>query len=298
MKMKHTIFHMKSGNQSSRNGAVKETRSVFMRKDLLAIGLGLVLSSVTVFSSLAAGGAVTLKDHVPNVVKTGKAQLRGHVAGDATLTMSLGLPLRNQGALSNFLDQVNDPKSANFHRYLTPQQFAEHFGPTEEDYKAVKEFARKNGFKVVSTTGNRMLLTVSGKAADVEKAFGVTLNEYKHPTEARNFIAPDREPTVPAGLKIQDIQGLGDFFGSHPKLHIEQVLSNQVFSASSKPSESALAKSKASNAGTKLGSGPGQSYMGNDFRHAYVPGTALTGSGQTVALYQGDGYFASDIATY
>ncbi len=46
------------------------------------------------------------------------------------------------------------------------------------------------------------------------------------------------------------------------------------------------------------GSGPGNSYIGNDFRSAYLPGVALTGSGQTVALVQFDGYDASDIAAY
>jgi len=73
-----------------------------MRKDLLAIGLGAVLSSVTVFSSLAADGTVTLRNHVPRVVAQGKAQVRGHVAENATLNLSLGLPLRNRAALTNF----------------------------------------------------------------------------------------------------------------------------------------------------------------------------------------------------
>jgi uncharacterized repeat protein (TIGR01451 family) len=300
MKMKHTIFHMKSGNQSGRNGcdAQKRTRSAFMRKDLLAIGLGFVLSSVTVFSSSAAGGNVALKNHVPKIVQQGKAQLRGHVAGDTTLTLSLGLPLRNQAALSNFLDQVNDLKSPNFHHYLTPQQFTEQFGPTEEDYQAVVEFAHKNGFRVTQRHANRMLLTVTGSAANAEKAFGVTLNQYNDSAKNYQFFAPDREPSVPSGLKIQDIQGLGDFSRARPKLHINQVFSNQVFSAASGPSQTANARNKANDGNQKVGSGPGQLYMGDDFRHAYVPGTALTGAGQTVALYQADGYFASDIAAY
>src|SRR6185503_20071627 len=106
MKMIHTIVHMNSGNRSDRSrfGAFNRTRSAFMRKDLLAIGLGAVLSSVTVFSSLAADGTVTLRNHVPRVVAQGRAQAEGHVAGDTTLNLSLGLPLRNQGALSNLLE--------------------------------------------------------------------------------------------------------------------------------------------------------------------------------------------------
>src|SRR5258708_26859151 len=46
------------------------------------------------------------------------------------------------------------------------------------------------------------------------------------------------------------------------------------------------------------GPGPRGTYMGNDFRNAYVPGVTLTGTGQTVGLLQFDGYFASDIAIY
>ena len=38
--------------------------------------------------------------------------------------------------------------------------------------------------------------------------------------------------------------------------------------------------------------------MGNDFRAAYVPGTALNGAGQMVGLFELDGYYANDITTY
>jgi uncharacterized repeat protein (TIGR01451 family) len=294
MKMKHTIFHMKSGKHTGRIGCgvQKETRSAFMRKDLLAIGLGMILSSVTVFSSLAAGGTVTLKDHVPNVVKEGKAQIRSHMSGDTTLNLSLGLPLRNRAELSNLLNQIYDPKSLNFHQFLTSQQFTEHFGPTEDDYQAVIEFARKNGFKVTRTHANRMLLNVSGRAADVEKTFGVALNEYQDPSEARQFFAPDREPSVAGGVKIQDIGGLENY--RRPHSHLVATPLGTI----SGPAQQSGAKAKSNAANANAGSGPFSLYMGNDFRNAYVPGTTLNGSGQNVALVQFDGYFASDIIAY
>src|SRR5262249_45474378 len=46
------------------------------------------------------------------------------------------------------------------------------------------------------------------------------------------------------------------------------------------------------------GSSPGGSFIGYDFRKAYLPDVTLTGSGQTVALFELDGYFASDITIY
>src|SRR5436189_529413 len=46
------------------------------------------------------------------------------------------------------------------------------------------------------------------------------------------------------------------------------------------------------------GTGPGGNYRGSDFRKAYVPGTTLTGAGQSVGLLQFDGFYASDITNY
>ena len=47
-----------------------------------------------------------------------------------------------------------------------------------------------------------------------------------------------------------------------------------------------------------MGSGPGGSYLGNDFRAAYASGVTLTGAGQYVGLLQFDGYYVSDITRY
>src|SRR5690348_7029314 len=160
MKIIQTIFHMTSRNISNRCGCGTHPRirSVFMRKDLLGIGLDMVLSGVPVFSSWAAGSTVTLHNHVPAVVARGQAKAHGQVAPDMTLNLSLGLPLRNREALSNLMAQIYDPTSANYGHYLTPEQLTEHFGPTEKDYRDVIEFARKNGLTVARTHANRMLL--------------------------------------------------------------------------------------------------------------------------------------------
>src|SRR6185437_5791562 len=153
MKMIQNIFHSGSGNRSGRggSGAQPRIRSVFMRKDLLAIGLGTVLSGVTLFSSLAANTMVALHGHVPSIVARAKLQAQGQVDSEQVMTLSIGLPLRNRPALSNLLAQIYDPQSANYSHYLTPQEFTEHFGPTEQDYRAVMDFARQHGLTVTGT---------------------------------------------------------------------------------------------------------------------------------------------------
>src|SRR5581483_8118396 len=180
-------------------------------------------------------------------------------------------------ALTNLFQQMYDPVSTNFHRYLTPEQFTERFGPTAQDYQSVKDFAVSNRLAVVETFDNRVLLDVSGRVVDIEKAFHITLRTYRHPTEQREFYAPDVEPSVEASLAILDISGLDNYILPHPMAHQEAV-NTGVDQAS--------------------GSAPGGKYRGYDFRNAYVAGVTLSGAGQTVGLVEGDGYFTSDIATY
>jgi Pro-kumamolisin, activation domain/Divergent InlB B-repeat domain len=195
------------------------------------------------------------------------------------LHLAIGLPLRNQEALNGLLQQIYDPASPNYHHYLTPEQFTENFGPSPDDYQRIIDFTRTNGLTVTSTYSNRMVLGVTGAVSDIEKAFHVTMRVYQHPTERRTFYAPDAAPSIDASLPILHVSGLDNF--TVPQPLFRAIPLNQV-----------------TNMVPASGSGPDGLYQGNDFRNAYVPNVTLNGSGQTVALFELDGYFASDITEY
>ena len=222
-------------------------------------------------------GTQVLCGHLPAAVAS--LQPVEHLPGPKRLQLAIGLPLRNQEALANLLQQIYDPSSPNYRHYLTPEQFTEMFGPTEEDYQAVIIFAEANGLTVTGAHPNRVVLDVEGATADIEKAFHVTMLVYQHPTEARTFYAPDVEPSVDLAVPILHISGLDNYARRVPRLKERPV--NMTASAT-----------------PNAGSGTDGSYMGYDFRAAYVPGTTLNGSGQSVGLLEFDGYYASDIARY
>src|SRR4030095_9767515 len=115
----------------------------------------------------------------------------GRVPASPQLNLFIWLPLRNPQGLTIFLRQVYDPKSPAYHRYLSPAQFTEAFGPTEQEYQALVNFAQANGLIVKTRYSNRMLLDVTGPAASIEAAFQITLKLYKHPKENRNFFATE-----------------------------------------------------------------------------------------------------------
>ena len=239
----------------------------------------LLLVGVVFGTPVRAAGVQILHGHVPAAAV--RLQATGSLLGTTNLDLAIGLPLRNKEELNNLLQQIYDPASPNYRHYLTPEQFTEMFGPTEQDYQALIDFVKAKGLTVTGRHPGRVLLDVNGPVADIEKVFHLTMRVYQHPTEARTFYAPDVEPSLDSVVPVLHISGLDNYTLPHPKQLIR------------KPG------SKAKNATPNVGSGPSGAYMGYDFRAAYLPGaTDLTGAGQTVGLVEFDGYYASDITMY
>src|ERR1017187_4872111 len=130
------------------------------------------------FSSPAQAGQQVLKGHVPQITKQLMSIAR--LESSRRLDVGIGLPLRNREKLTNLLQEVYQPSSANFRHYLTADQFAASFGPSQEDYQAVTDFAKAHGLIVKRTHPNRTLLDLSGSVADIEEAFHIKMRVYQH----------------------------------------------------------------------------------------------------------------------
>ena len=107
-------------------------------------GLLLFLASLPadaqVVASLPAPAAQQiLKGHVPPITK--RLAPINRLDGGTHLDMAIGLPLRNREALTNLLQELYQPGNAGFRHYLTPDQFAASFGPSQADYQKVIDFA-------------------------------------------------------------------------------------------------------------------------------------------------------------
>src|SRR5580704_3547594 len=238
--------------------------------------LGLV-AATTLTITVQAESHATMTRHVPEAVANGKAQIVGPLPATQHLSLAISLPLRNENGLSDLLQQIYDPQSPSYRHYLSVQEFTERFGPSSGDYEAVRQFARTNGLAVVDTAANHLVLDVEGPVANIEKAFQVKMGLYQHPTEKRTFYSPDREPSLDLGVPVLHISGLDNFTLPRPK--------NKL--ASTKPASI-----------RPTGSGPGGQYVGSDMRAAYYGSGPLTGTGQTVGLFEYAGYDVSDVQLY
>jgi kumamolisin len=224
---------------------------------------------------------VRLPGHVPTKALA-SAKLLGGLAPDTQIPMAIVLPLRNQVKLQELLERIYDPVDQLYGHYLTPKEFTDRFGPTQADYDAVTVYARNLGFTVTRTHSNRTILDVSGPAGTVEAAFTIHFQRYQTPN-GREFYAPDNDPEVPGSIAslIVGVVGLDNAAVWHP--HNRSISAAEM--AQSTPFQ--------------IGTGPGNALAPSDILTAYnLQGVAANGSGQTLGLFELDGFNASDVAGY
>ncbi len=207
------------------------------------------------------------------------ARAVGRVQASAPVSLALSLPPRDPAALAGLLRRLYDPQDPEYHQFLTPTQFADEYGPTAAQYRTVADAARAQGLTVTGTHADRLLLDVSGPDAAVERAFGVRLNEYVA-TDGRLFRAPDAAPALPAALagRVSGVIGLDTS-------HVQRPLFER---RESRPATLPVP-----------GSGPGGGLSPLDVKAAYGLDTVtLDGQGQSLAVFELDGYSHSDIRAY
>ena len=221
-----------------------------------------------------------LTHHLRTATASGQVKIVGHLPATQTLRLTLALPLRNEAQLDNLLTDLYNPSSPSYRHFLTVEQFTAQFGPTQDDYDAVIDFANTHGLHVVATSTNRVTVDVTGTVTNIEKAFHISMGTYQHPTENRTFFAPDREPSVDLPFQLWHISGLDNYSIPRPA-----GLSHIPAGSHAK-------------SGATVGSGPSASFLGSDMRAAYYGSTSLTGSGQYLGLLEYYGTDLADLQTY
>src|SRR5438270_10351998 len=131
-------------------------------------------------SAARAAGITTrvLSGQTPPVVAHGKAALRAHHNANATLTLNVGLGVHTSAQLDALISAASNPKSAAHGHYLTRAQYVASFAPTAQEAQNVRGWAQGVGLNVVGTSPDNLLVTVRGKTPSVERALGVTINDY------------------------------------------------------------------------------------------------------------------------
>lgn len=226
------------------------------------------------------------------------SQLLGTDQSNRTLQMSVNLALRNQPQLDALLHNLYDPNSLSYHRFLTVDQFAAQFGPTPDQQQAVEDYLTQQGFTITQTYPNRLVVDFSGPQSLVKQVFGVSINDYQSPL-GRTFFANANVPTLPAYLAsyVSFIGGLDNANQFH-----HAPISSQYTPTSTNANAASNCPTAGSGGGGGGIFGGGVAYIPSQFATAYnydgLHNAGLQGVGQTVGVFELDGYSMSDVQTY
>jgi hypothetical protein len=140
---------------------------------------------------------------------------KGAAADDLRLSSMVLLLKRSadvQAALDQFTADQQDPRSAAYHKWLTPEQMGERFGVASEDLKQVSGWLQGHGFQIDSVAHSGMLILFSGTHAQLREAFHTSLHVFRDAAGAEHF-ANVAEPSIPAALVpvVAGIASLNNF---------------------------------------------------------------------------------------
>ena len=116
-----------------------------------------------------------------------------------------------EAALRQFLHDAHRPGSPSYHKWLTPEQFAELYGPDDADVAAVTGWLQKHGFSVARVTKGKTAIEFSGTAGQLRETFHTEIHIYA--VKGEQHYANNLDPQVPAALApvIAGITPMNDF---------------------------------------------------------------------------------------
>ena len=251
---------------------------------------------------LAIGSAFAQRDRITHVLDSYKnVVVRGHlnpmakaefdhgaVPGDFLLrgmTLTVRRTAAQQQDLNRLLAAQQNPSSPHYHKWLTPEEFAQRFGASPNDMATLREWLESRGLRIDAVARGRSFVRFDATAAQVRDAFGTEIHYYT--VNGVKHYANSSEPSLPANLAplVQAVGGMNDFT-PHP--NHAQVSTRK---GALKPNDS-----------FSTGSGNMNTLAPGDLATIYDIGPLQTavnyGAGQTVVVVGASDVLAGDLTAY
>jgi subtilase family serine protease len=183
--------------------------------------------SITLFSQpqrpdriaaeVTTGEVVTLPGSVHPLTR--RATDLGSVTSDMQMEMmslNIGLSAAQQTEVDALIAAQQNPKSPQYHQWLTQEEYGARFGLTESDLNKITGWLQAQGFSVKRVSTSRNTVYFSGKAWQAESAFHTQLHIYS--LNGETHFANATELRIPAALAgvVTRVGGLNSF---RPKPH-------------------------------------------------------------------------------
>ena len=241
---------------------------------ILALGVGLLPAPF----ARAADGRVVVA-HATTISASDQVERTG-----APVTFSVALTSAHASDLQQFLSDVTNPSSPQYHHFLTATQFATRFGASPESITRVRNYFAQFGVRAHGVSRGHVLLHLSGSTQSIAHALAARVVAVRHPSG--DVAAVLRSvATMPASVAhdVAGIAGLGGtLWGSH---------SFPRTGSTNAPSEPSTLGCDTSTTGLESGSTIGQQGLSvmqqavlYGLDHQWSAGN--DGTGQTIGVYE------------
>jgi len=103
-----------------------------------------------------------------------------------------------QAALTQLMAGQLSKESPNFHKWLTPVQFGQQFGPADADIQTVTDWLTRQGFQGIKPANGRTVIEFSGTVAQVRNTFHTEIHNFV--VDGKTYSANVSDPQIPVAL--------------------------------------------------------------------------------------------------
>lgn len=183
---------------------------------------------------LAAQSSAAVNRIVAPIDETSLVTLKGNVhplaqarydRGPAPLSTPTGRVMlilqrssTQQLALTQYLADLQNPSSPNYHKWLTPAQYGAQFGISDSDLQTVESWLQAHGFRIEKVPQGRNMILFSGNFEQLQTAFHTSIHSLF--VNGENHFANMTNPQIPAAL-APVVSGVGPLNDFHPKAPVQ-----------------------------------------------------------------------------
>jgi pseudomonalisin len=183
------------------------------RLKLLVAAIGMAAAASV--SATASSAFVALPAQHANPLRNGDAAI-GALPALQPMQIVVALNFRNESQLDSFIAKAQQHDTPAAERSMSPAQFAAQYSPTQAQAQAVADYLTKAGFKNVTITPNRLLVTADATADSARTAFNTSF-ELVRTHDGRNAFRNTTDAMIPASLQgiVKSVVGLDTVHMSH-----------------------------------------------------------------------------------
>ncbi|MFC3909317.1 protease pro-enzyme activation domain-containing protein [Legionella dresdenensis] len=177
--------------------------------------ISIVFCLLPIFSVYAAPVMKKTDFHNIELSSLQQARLLGPINPQQEITFTVWLKLRNKKQLDQFVNELYDPHSANYQKFLTKEEYEANYAPAAKAAHEVENYFIARG---MTTRRVNTRIQVTAKASQIEQVLQLKLNNYSYNNKPvyGNVSEPKIDPAI--AQYIAGISNLSNIPYAHPKL--------------------------------------------------------------------------------